>query len=246
MFHSAEGEQGHASTYSNGPRPKCPICLEHLDGDDAEVNFHIDNCLEAKVRNESRRVLQIMFCGQGTLGWAENSMRCRSLYICVRVLRSGRSYGAGWWGAGGEEGARRNPRVNRHQSRRPFASMNYSGSGDAHSGLHGSTRRSRYSHGRVPSLQGMEEATAAPRSSTVHHRGDTESEEDLDIDLEEEEDDLYGGAQYVFVNKSCVFGTDVLGSVEPVVTLSERCMVPVWVRQGTTCRQPSVCFLVLF
>lgn len=38
------------ATYNNGPRPKCPICLVHLDGDDADVNWHIDGCLETKVQ----------------------------------------------------------------------------------------------------------------------------------------------------------------------------------------------------
>jgi hypothetical protein len=34
-----------AEVYSNGPQPRCPLCLDRLDGDDAAVNTHIDACL---------------------------------------------------------------------------------------------------------------------------------------------------------------------------------------------------------
>jgi hypothetical protein len=34
-----------AEVYSNGPQPRCPLCLARLDGDDAAVNAHIDVCL---------------------------------------------------------------------------------------------------------------------------------------------------------------------------------------------------------
>lgn len=53
-----------SATYNNGLRPKCPICLSYVDGDDAGVNFHIDACLQREVSRLYRTVSVLMLnCG---------------------------------------------------------------------------------------------------------------------------------------------------------------------------------------